>query len=371
METREFWGRDMTEAIQAVRASLGADALILETLSVPNIGDGEEGERIKVTAMGSSDEESVSTPFVTSKRKGVTQPSDADAGLRSRPTKGIVREGIEARGWRELSTQLTELKTLCCWLIPGMKQNGVLGELMAQDVPPELLSRLLQEADGKIGDDRDLMRRVLLQLIPTGGDLEQLTERRTHLALIGPPGTGKTSAIVKLTVHLRRKQERKIGWISLDNRRVTGAEELTVYAGILRVPCEVAEGAEGLTRAIERLSSCDVVLIDTPGISPRDTTGLSELAGVLQEIEQSNVRRTLVLDAATNWRDQTLWTQRYHRVGYDSLLFSMIDECGCFGPMINTALTCGRPLSYLATGASVTQGIEVARPESVVDLLLP
>jgi flagellar biosynthesis protein FlhF len=112
-------------------------------------------------------------------------------------------------------------------------------------------------------------------------------------------------------------------------------------------------------------------LIDTPGISPRDASGLSELAGVLQELGQSDVRRTLVLSAATNWRDQALWTQRYNRVGYDSLLFSMVDECGCFGPLINTALTCGSPLSYLASGASVTQGIEVARPESIVDLLLP
>jgi flagellar biosynthesis protein FlhF len=176
---------------------------------------------------------------------------------------------------------------------------------------------------------------------------------------------------VKLTVHLMRTNERKVGWISLDNRRVTGAEELTVYAGILRVPCEVAEGAEGLTRAIERLSSCDVILIDTPGVSPRDAAGLSELAGVLLELEQSDIRRTLVLNAATNWRDQALWTQRYNRVGYDSLLFSMVDECGCFGPLVNTALSCGSPVSYLATGASVTQGIEVARPESIVDLLLP
>jgi flagellar biosynthesis protein FlhF len=189
--------------------------------------------------------------------------------------------------------------------------------------------------------------------------------------LVGPPGSGKTSAIVKLTVHLLRKQVREIGWISLDNRRVTGAEELTVYAGILQVPCEVAEGPEGLTRAIERLSSCEVILIDTPGISPRDAAGLSELAGVLQGLGQSEIRRTLVLNAAANWRDQAVWAQRYDRVGYDSVLFSMVDVCGCFGPLVNTVLTCGRPLSYLASGASVTQGLEVAKPESVVNLLLP
>jgi flagellar biosynthesis protein FlhF len=78
-----------------------------------------------------------------------------------------------------------------------------------------------------------------------------------------------------------------------------------------------------------------------------------------------------VLDAATNWRDAAVWAQRFKRVGYDSLLFSMIDESGCFGSLVNTVITSGVPLSYMTTGAAVTQGIEVAQPESVVDLLLP
>jgi flagellar biosynthesis protein FlhF len=258
-----------------------------------------------------------------------------------------------------------------CWLLPGVKQSRVLSELVAQDVPPELLARLLREVDGEASDERTLLRRALLRLVPTGGDVEQKTDSRTCLALIGPPGTGKTSSIVKLTVHLRREQERKVGWISLDNRRISGAEELTVYAGILGVPCEVTEGREGLTRAIERLSHCDLILIDTPGVSPRDVAGLSELAGVLQEESLADIRRALVLSAATNWRDLALWAQRYERLGYDSLVFSMVDACSCFGPLLNTILTCGRPLSYLATGASVTQGIKVATSESVVDLLLP
>jgi flagellar biosynthesis protein FlhF len=79
----------------------------------------------------------------------------------------------------------------------------------------------------------------------------------------------------------------------------------------------------------------------------------------------------LVLSAAVNWRDASLWAQRFGRVGYDSLLFSMIDESGCFGSLLNTVVSCGAPLAYLTKGAAVTQGIEVAQPESVVDLLLP
>lgn len=369
METREFWGRDMNEALQAVRSLLGADALILETLSVPSPAGMAGEERVKVTAMPTKEEEGESNAPVSNAKK----PSNPrrEASRWSRTTRSGSQDESEVHGWREVSTQLRDLRTMFSWLLPGMKPSTVFGELVEQDLPPELLIRLLQAVEETGEDERELLRRAVCRLVSSGGDVETATEPRVCLAFVGPPGVGKTSALVKLTVHLLRKQDRKIGWVSIDNRRVTGAEELTVYGGILGVPCEVAEGAAGLARALERLSHCNLILIDTPGVSPRDTVGLTELASVLQDQAVSGVRRALVLSAATNWRDLALWTQRYDRVGYDSLVFSMIDACGSFGALLNTAVFCDRPLSYLSTSASVTQGITVATPEAVSDLLLP
>lgn len=372
MEAREFWGKDMGEALQAVRASLGSDALILETFSVPAANGTEGDERIKITAMRPQTTEVESAPVAVPSRKPTVNTREPELSRPPRPSAGGGREGAEARGLRDVHTQLSELKTMLYWLLPGMRSSSAVNDLVAQDVPPELLIRLLQDTAGEKGEDeRALFRRAVQQLAATGGDVETKPARRTCLALIGPPGTGKTTTLVKLTVHLLRKSDRKIGWISLDNQRVNGAEELTVYAGILGLPCEVAEGAEGLSRAVKRLSACDFILIDTPGVNPRDASALTELAGVLQGQGLPNLRRTLVLSAATNWRDLSAWAQRYERVGYDSLLFSMMDACGCFGPLVHTIVSSGRPLSYVASGSRVTQGIELARPESLADLLLP
>ena len=370
METREFWGRDMNEALQAVRNTLGADALILQTINVPS-GEGAEGEeRIKVTAMPTNEGRE---DFSAQEPARNTPNNYLEHGVsrRSHSSRDAKQDDIEMRGWREVNAQLKDLRTMFHWLLPEMKMSRVLGELAEQDVPPQLLTRLLREVSGEEDDERTRIRRAIQRLIFVGGDVETLTDSPTCLALIGPPGVGKTSAIVKLTVHLTRKNDRKIGWVTTDNRRVAGTEELAVYAGILGTPCEVAEGGEGLSRTIERLSGCHLILIDTPGVSPRDIAGLSELADDLQNEALPSVRRSLVLNATTNWRDLALWTQRYRRIGYDSLLFSMIDACGSFGPLLNTVVSCGQPLSYLTTSTSVTQGITVATPESVADLLLP
>jgi flagellar biosynthesis protein FlhF len=371
METKEFWGRDINEALQAVRAALGADALILETFSVPNDNESEGGERIKVTAMCAQEEAAILTPLPAARGRETTSVQERTARPQPRSSGGVRREELDASGWRELNAQLNDLKTLLVWMMPGMRRSSMLKELVAHDAPPELLIRLLQEIPHEAADERTLLRNALLRLIPTGGDVETKPERRTCLALIGPPGVGKTSAVVKLTVHLLRKSDRKIGWVTLDNRRVTSVEELTVYGGILGIPCESAEGREDLVHAINRLSACDLILIDTPGVNPRDAAALAELAGVLQGQDLPDVRRTLVLNAAANWRALTLWAQQYHQVGFDSVMFSMLDTCECFGPLVQTALTCGRPLSYFTMGARVTQGIETAKPESIVDLLLP
>ena len=47
MNPKRFWGRDMGEALRAVRGSLGADAMISETRNVPK----DQGGGIEITAL--------------------------------------------------------------------------------------------------------------------------------------------------------------------------------------------------------------------------------------------------------------------------------------------------------------------------------
>src|SRR5215813_11207459 len=148
METREFWGRDINEALQAVRDTLGADALILETFSAPGENETDGQERVKVRAMGSPAEAPRLSPATPASDKLSTHSQERGEKGQQRLAGGIVREGLEARGWRALHSQLNDLKAMFCWLVPGMKHSRVLHELLAHDVPPELLARLVQLTDG-------------------------------------------------------------------------------------------------------------------------------------------------------------------------------------------------------------------------------
>ena len=60
-------------------------------------------------------------------------------------------------------------------------------------------------------------------------------------ALVGPPGTGKTTTLVKLADLVRNGGGRAVRLISADTQRIGGAEQLRTYAAILGVPFQSVE----------------------------------------------------------------------------------------------------------------------------------
>ena len=270
---------------------------------------------------------------------------------------------------KAMRRELSEMKLLFRWFAPYLARGTVVEELLNQGLSPEVLARVMEELSLQGGDERTRVRQALARLIPIGGQLEVKSNKRECLALIGPTGVGKTTTIVRLTAHFARRGGRRIGWISLDNRRLAGAEQLAAYAGVLAVPCEVAESTEQLRRAYEKLSTCDLIFIDTAGVSPRDEASLTELARFMRDVPE--LRRTLLLSATSNGRDMNDWVTRYEQIGFDSLLFTKLDEGRYFGSIVNLALTCGRPLSYLSVGQNVTNSLELANADTLAQLLLP
>jgi flagellar biosynthesis protein FlhF len=340
MKPREFFGNSMEEALRTVRAALGPDALILDTKSVP----AQSGAKVQITAM-------------------------ADAAAPPQHDTPQGGDGVAASGFQEVRRELQELKSFLGWWLPGVKQKKVFEELMTQGVAPEVITRVTQEMDSAgAGDERERARKVLARLISTGGDLERQAAGRTCVALIGPTGVGKTTAVVKLTARLIHQGHASVGWISLD-RRIGGADLLGAYAGILGVPHEAAENAEEVSRALERLSACSVVLLDTAGVSPRDPASLDEIVETTRAVK--NLRRILFLNASTNSHDMREWAQLFESVGFDSLVLTKVDECRHFGPAINVAVSSGRPLSYITQGQKPAGGLDLARAETLAAMVLP
>lgn len=341
MNHKRFWGRSMSEALRAVRTSLGADALILETKNLPkDLGGGVE---ITALADGPAEEENESEIKVAAPLKAQPYPMD------------------------ELRHELAALKSMLVWLAPGLNhQDKIVKALVAHGLSPELIATLMEtmrQIPG--GDERARWFQAISQVAPTGG---QIAARRDRLALIGPTGVGKTLNLIKLTVSESQGRARRIGWISADEGRLTTGDPLAVYAGVLGVQYERAGNRKALKGALDRLTECDLVLIDTPGINPRDPLRVKELAKLFQGLTE--VRRTLLLSAETNVNNLADWITSLRPIEPQSLFFTKLDESRYFGPLLHAILTAALPVSYLSLGQKLAGDLEIARPEIFASLLL-
>lgn len=339
MNHKRFWGRSMGEALRAVRTSLGADALIMETKNLPK----DLGGGVEITASAEGPAEAQREFKVAAPVKAQSYPMD------------------------ELRHELAALKSMLGWLAPGLNhQDTIVKALVAHGLTPELIARLTATMRQiPCGDERERWFRAISQLALTGG---QIAAGRDRLALIGPSGVGKTLNLIKLTVSETQRRSRRIGWISADERRLTTGDPLAVYAGVLGVPCERGGDRKALKAALDRLTECDLVLIDTPAVNPRDPSSVRDLAKLFHGL--TDVRRALLLSAGTNGNDLADWITNLRPIEPHSLFFTKLDECRYFGPLLHGLLTAALPASYLSLGQNFAGDLEIARPEIFASLLL-
>ena len=110
--------------------------------------------------------------------------------------------------------------------------------------------------------------RARLEPAPLPRQLRKADGTPYRIALVGPTGAGKTTTAAKLAVRRGLFGAGASGLLTLDTYRVGGMEQLATYAELADVPFEVVYDAREIDAAMKRLSSCDVVIIDTPGRSP-------------------------------------------------------------------------------------------------------
>lgn len=190
---------------------------------------------------------------------------------------------------------------------------------------------------------------------------------RIH-TLIGPTGVGKTTTIAKLAASFRLRHGLTVGLITADTYRIAAVDQLRTYAGIIGIPLEVVLAPSDISAAIEKHRSCDVILVDTPGRSPRDAARLDELSAVLEAI--GDATRHLVLSAGASGAVLRSAADRFGELNPDALIVSKADEAGALGVLMDIVRLTDLPLSYVTTGQEVPDDIEAARPDRLARAVL-
>jgi flagellar biosynthesis GTPase FlhF len=233
---------------------------------------------------------------------------------------------------------------------------------------PELYTRLVaNEVDP-----------VLAQAVAHGAPMEQMFEvdavlgrrgaGRAVVAMVGPPGVGKTTTLVKLAARYGLASRKPSQIVTADVFRIAAADQLRSLAGILGIGCDIVETPVALAQALEEHRAKDFVFIDTPGLGSGDMEDGADLARLIATHPEIDTH--LVLSASMKPADLARVIERYEIFQPKKLLFTRIDETNSYGAIVSEAARRGLPVSFLATGQQIPDDLEPATKIRLIELAM-
>jgi flagellar biosynthesis protein FlhF len=251
------------------------------------------------------------------------------------------------------------------WLYRRLISRGV-DETHARRITTDFLRHANGLADAP-AVQRSRIAGIIAQMGVSVKPLAIERGQQRRVALVGPSGVGKTTAAAKLAALHTLDPDFEVALLSMDNYRVAASDQLRAYADIIGVPSAVVGDQTELGEALLKFSRYDLVLIDTPGINPRDAAPIRMLSGMLEKIEGLEVH--LLLSAAARMGDCVALFDQLTGLPVQRLMFSKIDETNACGVFLNIAMQLRLPVACLFDGATGPDGLKDADLETLAALI--
>jgi len=379
MKIKSYFARTVEDAIARASQELGPEAMLVNSrrTSAETRHLGEYEVAFASEVHGAAAEPEPAAPSGTAPATGPAWKPGTD-----RLSQEVSELKRELEGMRRVLTRSAFAPPQ--WTAPPAAISDAYAMLAASDMAPELVREIVQAAEERMDGARPARVRMQARTDPTALQRALVEELESRIrvqpglgrpdaspritALVGPPGSGKTTTLVKLAVNYGLAGRRPVLLLSMDTYRVAAAEQLRSYAAILGVGFHVTETPASLAQAIEENRGKELVLIDTPGLGFGDMDTADDLARFLAT--RSDIDTQLVVPASMKPADLRRVVDTYEVFRPQRLLFTKFDETCTFGPVFGEAARTGKPLSFFATGQRIPEDLEEARSGRLLELVL-
>jgi flagellar biosynthesis protein FlhF len=395
----------MREALNAIRADLGADAVMLssrkiaegvEVIAAIDYDDSLLSMAGGRDAMGPDVFESPAEPLGAADDEPLEPAEDRGA----EPVEDLAAESAEDRAAEyariaaavarsapadpqaeavpdksaQVADELKDLRRLLemqlaslCWNDMS-RRDPVRTRALRQFAKLGVDSQLAEHFAGKIAGANPSIHlwrvpmRSFAEQLPLAS--KELTDIGGTFAVVGPTGVGKTTAIAKMAARfILRHGAGNIGLVSTDTYRIGAREQLMTYARILGVPMHVAENARELRQVLDGLANKKLVLIDTAGMSQRDVRLAKQFATL--KVQGHRVSTVLAMSASADRGSLAETMLAFRPANPKALIVTKIDEATSLGPVMSVAIKARVPIAYLADGQRVPEDLHVAGKKRV------
>lgn len=220
-----------------------------------------------------------------------------------------------------------------------------------------------------IADESLLVSYLLEEIDETLQTKEEDLSSPKIVMLVGPTGVGKTTTIAKLAARYAYLLDRpyKVALINLDSYKVGAIEQLSHYAQIMQIEHFAVPNPESFQEHIEALEGYDIILVDTAGMSPYDTSKFVKTIAFVTSETPRVLEVNLVLPATIKYEDMDDIYKNFSFLNLDSVIISKFDETRHFGTLLNFMLLYKLPMSYFSIGQEVPDDLLVASKEYLLE----
>ena len=188
-------------------------------------------------------------------------------------------------------------------------------------------------------------------------------DRGGVFAFIGPTGVGKTTTVAKIAARcVLRYGRNQVALLTTDTYRIGAQEQLKTFAKILGLSLTAVRDSEDLAAKIKEFSNRKIVILDTAGVSQRDTLMIEQ--SLLLQHGSNKARRILVMSSTTDLRTQEEVINLHNQAmlnangeKLDSVIITKIDEAAHLAPVIDSVIRHDLSVMFVSNGQRVPEDL--------------
>lgn len=184
-------------------------------------------------------------------------------------------------------------------------------------------------------------------------------------AFMGPTGAGKTTTIAKIAARFVIKHGTdSVALISTDNYRISAQHQLASFARLIGVPMTSVSSNKSLDELLTQFKNKKLVLIDTAGMSAKDTAIFQQLESIKDSTKP--IKRFLMMPATNQTAVLQQSIELFKTFSPYSVIITKIDEAASMGEVLSLLVKYNLPVAFTTDGQRVPEDIRLARSHHLV-----